>query len=111
MSLPWRYTDSGLELVVRLTPKGGQDQIDGIGKDSAGKAVLRVRVATPPVDGSANKALIKVLAKTCGIAKSRIHFSAGKTSRVKRLTLAGEADALAASLEAVLKNRAKPKML
>ena len=54
MSQPWQIVDDGLELAVRLTPKGGRDRIDGIGEDASGKPVLLVRVAAPPVDGAAN---------------------------------------------------------
>ena len=28
--VPWRATEAGLTLVVRLTPKGGRDAIDGV---------------------------------------------------------------------------------
>ena len=39
-----------VRFVVRLTPRGGADRIDGVGEDG----VLRVRVAAAPVDEAAN---------------------------------------------------------
>ena len=102
MSLPWRATETGVEVAVRLTPKGGRDQLDGIGEDASGKTVLLVRVSAPPVNGAANKALLKFLAKTGGIAKSRVRFIAGETSRIKRLHLEGDSVALIKQLTAAL---------
>ena len=98
MSLPWRIVEDGLELAVRLTPKGGRTQVDGIGEDPSGKSVLRVRVSAPPVDGAANKALLKYLAKATGTAKSRIRFISGETSRIKRLKLEGDGAEIARRL-------------
>ncbi len=102
MTPPWRIVDDGLELVVRLTPKGGRDRIDGVASDPAGRPLLLVRVAAPPVDGAANKALLKFLAKACGTAKSRIRIMAGETSRIKRLRLDGDANDFAQKLTALL---------
>ena len=61
--LPWRATADGLSLVVRLTPKGGRDAIDGLETMSDGKAVLKARVRAVPEDGKANAALVELLAK------------------------------------------------
>ncbi len=102
---PWRVVDGGLELVLRLTPKGGQDRIDGIKQDAYGKPVLAVRVSAPPVDGAANKALLKFLAKACGASKSRIRFISGETARIKRLMLEGDGEKFAAALAAMAKCR------
>lgn len=98
MNQPWRLTDEGLQLALRLTPKGGRDRIDGIGADATGKPVLLVRVAAPPVDGAANKALIKFLAKQIGVAKSGISFVSGETARIKRLKISGDGKLIAAAL-------------
>jgi len=100
MNTPWRATDTGLEITIRLTPKAGHDRLEGIGEGRSGKPVLLARVAAPPLDGAANKALIKLLAKTCGIAKSRIGIIAGGTSRIKRLHLEGDPAALITKLRA-----------
>jgi len=86
---PWRVVEGGLVLALRFTLKGGQDRVDGIGQDPSGKPVLLVRVAAPPVDGAANKALLKFLTKASGAPKSCIRFIAGETGRVKRLKLEG----------------------
>ncbi|MBI2602716.1 MAG: YggU family protein [Deltaproteobacteria bacterium] len=49
---------------------------------------LRVRVASPPVDGAANEALIAFVAKTFGIKKREVTIRKGESARQKTLALA-----------------------
>lgn len=76
-------------LAVRLTPRGGRDRIDGWALDADGRPYLKVRVASPPVDGAANAALLSFLAKTLGVPRSAVRLAAGDTARLKRLELDG----------------------
>lgn len=76
-------------LVVRLTPRGGRDAAEGWACDADGRPYLKVRVASPPVEGAANAALIAFLAKTLKVPRSAIRLAAGDTSRLKRLELDG----------------------
>ncbi|MET3664346.1 DUF167 family protein [Caulobacter sp. 1776] len=76
-------------LVVRLTPRGGRDAADGWAVDGDGRPYLKVRVASPPVDGAANAALLAFLAKTLKISRSAVRLAAGDTARLKRLELDG----------------------
>jgi uncharacterized protein (TIGR00251 family) len=69
---------------VRLTPRGGRDAIDGWHGD-----VLRVRVAAAPVDGKANDALARLLAKRLGIAASRVALVSGAAARTKTIEVDG----------------------
>ena len=71
-------------LRVRLTPRGGRNEVI---RREAG--VLYVRVAAPPVEGAANKALIELLASVLHVPKSRIAFEAGEASRDKTLRIVG----------------------
>ena len=59
---------------------------------------LKIAVTSPPVDGEANAAVIELLAKTFGIAKSAIEVTAGASSRRKTIRIAGSSTA-AISLE------------
>ncbi len=102
---PWRAAPGGLSVAVRLTPKGGRDRIDGIGADADGRPLLLVRVSAPPVEGAANEALRRLLAKAAGAPRSAVRFEAGETTRVKRLLIEGDAAALAAALEAAAGGR------
>lgn len=76
-------------LAVRLTPRGGRNAADGWALDADGRPYLKVRVASPPVDGAANAALIAFLAKRLKIPRSGIRLASGDTARVKRLELDG----------------------
>ncbi|MDF2972320.1 MAG: bifunctional methylenetetrahydrofolate dehydrogenase/methenyltetrahydrofolate cyclohydrolase [Microvirga sp.] len=49
--MPWRIRPEGLEVRVRVTPRGGRDAIDGIETLSDGRPVLKVRVRAVPEDG------------------------------------------------------------
>lgn len=105
MSVPFRADDDGVRLAVRLTPRAKRDEMGEIGVDPDGMPVFSIRVAAPPVDGAANKALVAFLAKSLGMAKSRIAILSGETARRKLLFLSGEPDDLIARL----RNAAKPK--
>jgi uncharacterized protein YggU (UPF0235/DUF167 family) len=86
-------------LTVRLTPRAGSDRILGFDTDARGQRVLKVAVAAAPVDGAANAALIKLLAKRLDIPKSAITLVSGGSARIKRLALAGDPARLAAALQ------------
>ena len=90
MSEPWQTTDDGLLLTVRLTPKGGRDRLEGIVEDAECRPAIKARVSAPPVDGAANVALIRLLAKELGVSKSKIRFTSGETARIKRLQVVGD---------------------
>jgi uncharacterized protein len=66
------------ELTVHLTPRAKRnaivDERDG---------VLRVSVAAAPVDGQANAALCKLIAKRAGIARGRVSVIRGVRTREK----------------------------
>ena len=50
---------------------------------------LRVAVTAAPEKGKANQAIVALLSKTLGIAKSSIELVAGETSPQKRVLLRG----------------------
>jgi uncharacterized protein (TIGR00251 family) len=52
-------------------------------------SVLRVKIATPPMRGKANKALIVYLSKILNVSKSAIAIEKGETSRNKLISIAG----------------------
>ena len=83
---------------VRLTPKGGRDQIEGWWTDSAGQAALKARVAAPPADGKANTALINLLARVLEVKKADVRIASGETSRLKTIEVDGDEKLLSARL-------------
>ncbi len=99
---PWSRTATGLRLTVRLTPRGGRDALGGVRVDGAGRNHLLARVSSPPVDGAANLALIKLLAKSLGVAKSDVILVSGETARIKTLDIDGDPVALERKLATLI---------
>jgi uncharacterized protein YggU (UPF0235/DUF167 family) len=102
MNTPWRVTAEGVIVACRLTPRGGRDAIDGVSALSDGTAVLACRVRVAPEDGRANAALCKLIAEAAGAAASRARIVAGAKARLKQVAVAGEPQALVASLARTL---------
>ncbi|MBX4926809.1 uncharacterized protein (TIGR00251 family) [Rhizobium binae] len=103
MSPPWKLFADHLRLTVRLTPNGGRDAFDGIETDSEGETYLKARVTAVPEKGKANRALIALISKSVGIAKSSFSLVSGETARKKILRIEGDPEGLARKLEAFLK--------
>jgi uncharacterized protein len=79
---------------VRLRPRGHRDELLGM-RDG----VLQARVTAPPVDGRANDALRRLIAKRIGVAPSRVAVVRGAKSRDKVVAVDGvPAAALARAL-------------
>ena len=70
---------------IRLTPRSAKDEIKGLRADGA----LRVAVTAPPVEGRANHALVKLLAKELGVKRSCVEIATGHSSQDKRVELVG----------------------
>ena len=66
--------ERGAALTIRVTPRARKTEIGGLLDDGT----LRVRVAAPPVEGKANKALIAFLAKVLGVRKRKVEIVAGE---------------------------------
>jgi hypothetical protein len=78
-----------LPLLVRLTPRGGREAVDGWAKDDGGRPYLKVRVAAPPVDGAANAALVALIAKKLKRPLRAVRIVGGETARFKQLEIEG----------------------
>ncbi|WP_236020209.1 DUF167 domain-containing protein [Sabulicella rubraurantiaca] len=98
MTPPWRETPKGVVVALRVTPGARRDAVEGIAEGPDGTPLLRLRVAAPPVEGAANAAVLRLLAKALGVRPSAVTLLAGETARIKRVAITGEAAALAARL-------------
>ena len=76
--------DASIELKVRVTTRASSPRIepDGVGG-------CRVWVTSPPAEGEANKAVVELVAKAMGVAKSGVTIVRGMKSRDKVLALTG----------------------
>ena len=101
MALPWRIRPDGLELRVRVTPRGGRDAIDRVEALSDGRPVLKVPVRAAAEDGAANEGVRRLLAGVLGLPASAVSLESGAPARLKTFSIAGEAEPLAARLAAM----------
>jgi uncharacterized protein len=99
---PWTVVPGGVALTVRLTPRGGRDAIDGIEVLSDGRCVLKARVRAPASEGEANAGLVRLIARSLGVAPSSVTLAAGAAARIKRLTIAGDGAGIVAALEKIV---------
>jgi len=77
-------------IVVRVQPRARKDEIAG-----ERNGALVVRVTAPPVEGKANNAARKLVAKRLGVAPSRVSVVRGASSRDKLIEVDGmDAEAL-----------------
>jgi uncharacterized protein (TIGR00251 family) len=91
----YRRERDGIMLSVRLTPKAGRDQTDGIARLSDGREVLHARVRAAPDKGAANAALIALLAVAFGRPKSAVSVVSGASARLKQVRVVGDPVVLA----------------
>jgi uncharacterized protein (TIGR00251 family) len=75
---------SSVRFAVRLSPRATVTQVDGV-VDGA----LRVRVASPAVEGAANTALVRLLANELGLAARDVRIVAGARGRQKLVMAEG----------------------
>ena len=73
---------------VKLTPKSSKDAVEGWDVDPDGRPVLKVRVRAQPVEGEANDALIRLLAKVLGVPRRNVNLARGGQSRLKMIEVA-----------------------
>ena len=69
---------------VKVLPKSSRNQIVGREND-----VFKIKLAAPPVEGKANKALREFLAKRLGLAKGSVEIISGERSRQKSIQIRG----------------------
>ena len=72
------------QIRVRLTPRAARDQI----APGEGDGYV-ARVTAPPVDGRANEALCRLIARRAGVAPSRVKLVRGAKSRDKTVSVEG----------------------
>jgi hypothetical protein len=75
---------TGVLFRVKVTPRASKTQIIGWVQ-----GVLKLKVQAPPVEGAANEAVVRFLAETLDVAKSRVRVVRGETAREKTLRIDG----------------------
>ena len=78
---------------VRVVPRAKRDEIAG---ERDGRVL--VRVSAPPVDGKANEALRRLVAKALAVPKNRVRIVRGASSRDKTVRVEGADEAAVQAL-------------
>lgn len=76
--------DGAVSIRIRVRPRSSKKGVAGTYGD-----LLAVSIASAPVDGEANRALIELMAKLFGVSKSSVRIDSGQRSREKRLRVQG----------------------
>ena len=79
----YRENSDGVIFAVRVVPRASRSEVAGL-HDGA----LRVRIAAPPVEGAANRELVKFLAKKFKVAQAAVSLLSGANSKLKVIRIA-----------------------
>lgn len=79
MPLPIEPTPSGgCRIHLHIAPRASQSRVVGLHNNC-----LKLQIAAPPVDGQANQEVIRLLAKSLHVERSRISWVSGESSKRK----------------------------
>jgi uncharacterized protein (TIGR00251 family) len=87
---PWRYSTQGVSIALRVTPRGGRDEIDGLETLANGRTVVKMRVRAIAEGGAANRAVVELLATALGVPRAKVRVLSGTTSRLKQIAVDGD---------------------
>lgn len=73
----WRFP-------VRVQPRASRNALVGVEEGA-----LRIRLTAPPVEGEANRALVRFLAEALGLRPAQVRLVAGGRSRRKWVEVEG----------------------
>jgi uncharacterized protein (TIGR00251 family) len=76
--------DSTVSFAVKAVPGASRDAIVGLLGDA-----LKIKVAAPPEDGKANKAIRALLAKTLSLPIPQVTIETGQSRPQKRVAISG----------------------
>jgi uncharacterized protein (TIGR00251 family) len=83
MPKPWyRWRNGALILDIRVQPRASRDEIAGPQGER-----LKIRLTAPPLDGKANRQLLKYLATLCGVRQNQVRLISGSNGRDKRIAI------------------------
>ena len=78
----YSWEGTALILRVRVLPRSSRNEIaEPLGDH------LKIRLTTPPIEGKANRDLIRFLARQCAVPPSQVDLIAGASGRSKRVRI------------------------
>jgi uncharacterized protein (TIGR00251 family) len=79
-----RNHPGGISLDLKVVPRASRTELGGVVGNR-----LKVRIAAPPVDSSANEELIAFLARRFGVSRGVVSLARGAASRNKTVRVLG----------------------
>jgi uncharacterized protein (TIGR00251 family) len=76
--------DGKVRIPVRVQPRASRSEVVG---EHAG--ALKIRIAAPPVEGEANRELIRFIARTIGVPQSAVEITSGASGKTKVVEVTG----------------------
>jgi uncharacterized protein (TIGR00251 family) len=77
-------SSEGVCIRLKVNPRSGKDQLLDLRSET-----IRVKLTAPPVEGEANRALIKFIARLCRVPKADVEIVSGEKSRQKTILIRG----------------------
>jgi uncharacterized protein len=97
--VPVKQSATGISFAVKVHPRAHKDAVTGVIGDA-----LKLALTAPPVDGTANQAVIEFFADLFAISRSSITIASGETSRNKVIHVSGiSAEQVRQKLQSALK--------
>ncbi|HBP89742.1 MAG TPA: DUF167 family protein [Nitrospirales bacterium] len=75
----------GIEIRIFIQPRASKTEMVGLHGEA-----LKIRIASPPVDGQANAELCRYLARHVGVPQQCVQLISGFSSRQKRVFITGK---------------------
>jgi len=67
-----------MRIYIKVIPRSSQNKVEKISEGE-----YKVKLTAPPIDGEANKMLIKILTEYFNVSKSSVEIIGGKTAKTK----------------------------
>ena len=83
-SLRIHRVGNALQFAIRVQPRASANEVTGIHGDA-----LKVRVTAAPTDGSANAAVVQLIADLLDVPRRAVRIVSGATSRAKVIAVEG----------------------
>ena len=74
----------GIQFAATIQPRSSKNEICGLHGDT-----LKIRLTSPPVEGEANRACVKFIAKFLGATPSQVTIVSGLAGRKKTIRIEG----------------------
>lgn len=87
----------GVRLAVQIQPNAKKTEVIGVFDDA-----LKIKLQAQPIDGKANEALVRYLAKALGVSRSAVTITHGLSNKRKLIAVAAP-DLTVAQVEQALK--------